>query len=148
MEQAKPDTAEIRKLKGQWTAISAYRAVCSWLRLPTSHTAKLDLIAGQDDSMALGARKAFEDQTSGAERQRWLSLPYIGCDGLPKTGQEAVRGGSLAATIVIPTNTGLALEMLVAAIRSGVPPAEHTFTVPQSLPALAQLSLKQTDKKQ
>ena len=146
METTKPANAEVRKLKGQWTEESANRAVSSWLRLPTSHTAKITLVAGQDDSMALGARKAFEEQTTGAERERWLSLPFIGCDGLPKTGQVAVSRGLLTATVAIPTNTGLALEMLVNAIRTRIHPAEHTFTVPESHPALAELGSKQAKR--
>lgn len=143
MQTTKPANIELRKLKGQWTEASAYRAVCSWLSLPMSHAASIDLIAGQDDSMALGARKGFEQKTSGVEQQRWLSLPFIGCDGLPKTGQAAVDRGLLRATVVIPTNTGLALDMLIAAIRRGVQPAEHTFTVPQSYPRLTELASKQ-----
>lgn len=143
MEMSKPANVEVRKLKGQWTEESAYRSVSSWLRLPTSHTAKITLVAGQDDSMALGARKAFEEQTSGAERERWLGLPFIGCDGLPKTGQVAVSRGLLAATVVIPTNTGLALEMLMKEIRTHLIPPEHTFTIPESYPALAVLGSKQ-----
>jgi ribose transport system substrate-binding protein len=140
MEITKPANVEIRKLKGQWTEESANRAVSSWLRLPTSHTARIALVAGQDDSMALGARKAFEEQTRGAERERWLGLPFIGCDGLPKTGQVAVGRGLLTATVVIPTNTGLALEMLVNAIRTRVAPPEHTFTVPESYPGITALA--------
>ena len=31
--------------------------------------------------MALGARKAFQEITNEAERSRWLSLPFTGCDG-------------------------------------------------------------------
>jgi len=90
--------------------------------------------------MALGARKAFEQQTPGAERERWVGLPFIGCDGLPKTGQVAVSRGLLTATVVIPTNTGLALEMLVNATRTGVAPPEHTFTLPESYPSITALT--------
>jgi ABC-type sugar transport system substrate-binding protein len=136
MEMTKPANISLRKLKGQWTEESAYRAVCSWLRLPTAHTGNIDLVAGQDDSMALGARKAFESHTRGEERARWLGLAFLGCDGLPKTGQLAVSRGLLRATVVIPTNTGHALEMLVDAIRNRTDPPEHTFTVPESYPVL------------
>jgi hypothetical protein len=54
--------------------------------------------------MALGARRAFDELTTGAEHDHWLSLPFIGCDGLPKSGQAAVRRGLLEATVVIPAN--------------------------------------------
>jgi ribose transport system substrate-binding protein len=138
MEESKPANIQIRKLRGQWTEASAYQAVRSWLQLPTSRTAKLDLIAAQDDSMALGARRAFEE-ISAKERERWLKLPFLGCDGLPKTGQAAVNRGLLRATVVIPTNAGLAVEMLVQAIRNGAHPAEHTFRAPDAYPPLSAL---------
>ena len=41
--------------------------------------------------MAIGARKAFEELPNEADRERWLELPFTGCDGLPKTGQAWVR---------------------------------------------------------
>ncbi len=82
----------------------------------------IDLVGAQDDSMAAGARKAFAEIAVG-ERERWLKIPFTGCDGLPKTGQSWVRSGLLAATIFIRPNTDLALEMLTEAIRTGSQPA-------------------------
>src|SRR5207253_10938417 len=84
----KPADVHVKIMKGQWTEDSSYRAVSSWLRLSTSQQAHIDLIAAQDDAMALGARKAFQDLPDTAARDRWLSIPYTGCDGLPKTGQD------------------------------------------------------------
>jgi len=140
MYEAKPANVQVRALKGKWTESSAYQAVSSWLRLCTSHETRIDLVSGQDDSMAMGARKAFEEQTSSAERERWLSLPYTGCDGLPQTGQAWVRSGLLAATVVVPAITGMAMEMMVHALQTGVQPPERTFTVPESFPTLATLA--------
>ena len=68
--------------------------------------------------MAIGARKAFEELTNESEKERWLSLPYTGCDGLPKTGQAWVRSGMLAATVFVPPNAGEAIEMLFNAFQS------------------------------
>ena len=36
------------------------------------------------------------------DRDRWLRLPFVGCDGVTKTGQSWVRTGLLAATVIIP----------------------------------------------
>ena len=66
--------------------------------------------------MAMGARKAFQELTNEAERERWLKLPFTGCDGLPNTGQSWVNSGHLTATVFVPPNTGQAIEMLVEAI--------------------------------
>lgn len=139
MYETKPAGVQIRMLKGKWTEISSYQAVSSWLRLCTSREMEINLIAGQDDSMALGARKAFQEQTSTTERERWLSLPYTGCDGLPQTGQAWVRSGLLSATVVNPPNTGMALDMLVRAVQTGAQPPERTFVMPESFPALEEL---------
>src|SRR5262249_7643692 len=91
MQEAKPANIHTTVLRGQWTEESAQKAVRSWLKLTTSRKAAVDLVAAQDDSMAIGARKAFEELTDETEKERWLRLPFLGCDGLPKTGQAWVR---------------------------------------------------------
>jgi ribose transport system substrate-binding protein len=139
MQEAKPANIHLVMLRGQWTEESAQRAVRSWLKLTTSQKANIDLIAAQDDSMALGARKAFQELTSEIERERWLGLPFLGCDGLPTTGQAWVRSGQLAATIFIPPNTGQAMEMLVNALQNGKRPPERALTDAVSVPPLESL---------
>jgi len=129
-------------LRAQWTEESAQRAVRSWLKLSTSQRAAIDLIGAQDDSMAIGARKALEELTNESEREQWLKLPFTGCDGLPKTGEAWVRTGLLAATVFVPPNTGMAIEMLFDAIQKGKKPAERALTVPVSIPTLDQLKVR------
>ena len=133
--ELKPANIHLITLKGQWTEDSAQRAVRSWLKLSTSQKATVDLIGAQDDSMAIGARKAFEELPE-ADRERWLKLPFTGCDGLPKTGQAWVRSGLLAATVFVPPNTGQAIEMFVQAIQQKKRPPERVFTIPASIPPL------------
>jgi ABC-type sugar transport system substrate-binding protein len=140
MIQTKPTNVQVRMLKAQWTEESAYKAISSWLKLSTSREVPISVIAAQDDAMAIGARKALEHEAPVADRDRWLSLPFTGCDGMPGTGQKWVRDGLIAATVVVPANTGQALEMAVQAIRAGSQPPERTMTVPSSLPAISQLS--------
>jgi len=139
MQETKPANLHVTVLRAQWTEESAQRAVRSWLKLSTSQKAAIDLIGAQDDSMALGARKAFEEMTNEAERERWLKLPFTGCDGLPKTGEAWVRGGLLAATVFVPPNTGQAIEMICEAIQNGKKAPERARTVPVSIPALQEL---------
>lgn len=140
MQETKPPEIQIRALKAQWTETSAFKVVGSWLRLSTSREARIDLIAAQDDSMAMGARKAFQEHSSDSDREKWLKLPFTGCDGLPRTGQAWVRNGTLAATVVVPPNTGLAIDMLVQAIRTGVQPPVCKLTVPTSFPSIEALA--------
>jgi ribose transport system substrate-binding protein len=139
MQETKPANIHCILLRAQWTEESAQRSVRSWLKLSTSQKAAIDLVGAQDDSMAVGGRKAFEELTNESERERWLKLPFTGCDGLPKTGEAWVRSGLLAATVFVPPNTGQAIEMLVDAIRNGKRPPERALTVPVSIPALDQL---------
>jgi len=91
--------------------------------------------------MAAGARKAFAEIAVG-ERERWLQIPFTGCDGLPKTGQSWVRSGLLAATIYIRPNTDLALEMLTEAIRGGAQPPARRLTAPESVPTIEELTMR------
>jgi ribose transport system substrate-binding protein len=139
MLETKPGNLQVVSLKGQWTEESAQRSVRSWLKLTTSQKAAIDLVGAQDDSMALGARRAFEELSSESERERWLRLPYTGCDGLPATGQAWVRNGTLAATVFVPPNAGQAIEMLVDAFTRRKPAPERALTVPSSIPLIEQL---------
>jgi len=145
MYETKPVDVQVKLMKAHWTEASAYRAVSSWLRLSTSQQARMDVVAAQDDSMAVGAKKAFQE-LSGPVRDRWLSLPYIGCDGLPKTGQAWVKRGLLTATIFVPPNAGQALEMLVQAVKTGTMPPERSLVVPVPIPALDALAAAQAEK--
>jgi|SRR5580704_328005 ribose transport system substrate-binding protein len=146
LQMAKPENVKLILMKGQWTEESAHRAVGSWMRLSTSRKLPVDAICAQNDAMALGARNAFQEETDAAVREKWLSLPFTGCDGLPKTGQELVRKGTLAATIYVPPNTTLALEMLVAAIQKKASTAELALTVPSSFPRVDELAAKYAEK--
>ncbi len=142
MLETKPANIQVTALKGQWTEESAQKAVRSWLKLTTSQKAVVDLIGAQDDSMAIGARKAFQELLNESDRERWLKLPFTGCDGLPKTGQAWVRSGLLAATVYSPPNTGLAIEMLLQNIQQGKDLQERALVAPSSIPALNELRPK------
>src|SRR6201993_4022003 len=139
MMKTKPANIQIKSMRANWTEESAYKTVSSWLRLRTSQESHVDLVGAQDDSMAMGARKAFSE-IAEADRARWMKVPITGCDGMPKTGQAWVRNGSLAATIYIRPNTDLAIEMLVEAFKSGSMLPERKVTEPESIPSLAELA--------
>ena len=108
-------------LDGYWTEDSALRAVSHWLRLKTSVSAGIHLVAAQDDAMALGARRALESCSQG---DRWARIPYLGIGGVPEEGRRLVDERRLSATVVLPASTGVALEHLARWMRGGaVPPS-------------------------
>jgi ABC-type sugar transport system substrate-binding protein len=141
IQETKPDSVQMKAMKGAWTEASAFKAVSNWLRLSTSQQTRIDVIAAQNDAMAVGARKALEEfAISGPEKDRWLSIPFLGCDGVPKTGQAWVRSGILAATVVAPPIAGQGLEMLVHALQANATPQDMTLVASRSFPALESLS--------
>jgi ABC-type sugar transport system substrate-binding protein len=142
MYETKPIGVQVKLMKGNWTEASAYKAVSSWLKLSTSQQTPIDVIAAQNDAMALGARKAFQELGDTAARDRFLAAPYLGIDGVSKTGQAWLRRGLLNATIVVPANTGQAIDMLSHAVQAGTIPPEKTLTVPRSLPIVEELARK------
>ncbi len=123
-------------LDALWTEESAEQAVRSWLRLRSA--AEVHLVAGQDDSIARGARRAFE--TSADLARRSSDVPFLGIDGVPSEGQRLVREGTLTATVVMPSNTGPALEAIDAWLRSGTPPKAAIRLSVRSFPPEEQLA--------
>ena len=142
MEETKPESTKLIVLRGQWTEDTAYQAVCSWMMLSTSHKLPIDTFASQNDDMAIGARRAIQGHSNAAIRDKWLSLPFTGVDGLPNTGQEYVRCGLLAATVVTPPITTLAIETFVAALQNGSQPAELIMSAPVSYPSIGEIVSK------
>ncbi len=138
MLSTKPSKVEMKVLKGDWSERSAHQAVTSWLSLSTSSQLQIRAVVCQNDAMAMGAREAFSSLPEAA-RERWLNTPFMGCDGVTKTGQEWVRSGQLRATVVIPPMAGLALEMLVKAASTRSMPAERTLCAPRSFPAIEEM---------
>src|SRR5215469_3616646 len=70
MQALKPDNIQIRMLRGRFTEESGFHAVNSWLRLSTSQQTPIDLVGSHNDNMAIGARRALEQ-----EGGRWANLP-------------------------------------------------------------------------
>ena len=139
LQESLPSSIHITMLRGRWTEESAYQSVVSWLRLIAAQKVRIDLIVAQNDAMGIGARKAIQDNVRDLDREQWMGIPIIGCDGVPKTGQTWVRTGQLAATVVVPPNAGEAVNLMAKALRSGGVP-EHTFTTSAAFPAIEKLS--------
>lgn len=138
MLATKPSAVELKMLKGDWTERSAHNAAKSWLSLGSSRLLQIRAVICQNDAMAIGARKAFAGLTD-KDREKWLSIPFTGCDGVTRTGQEWVRRGLLKATIITAPAAGIALEILAKAFNAGTMPPDRTLIPPQSFPAISAL---------
>ena len=106
MMRNKPANIQIKSMRANWTEESAYRTVSSWLRLRTSLESHIDVVDAQDDSMAMGARKAFQELGEGDRatldadsdhRVRWYAEDGTGM------GQERHAGGDDLHPSRIPT---------------------------------------------
>jgi ribose transport system substrate-binding protein len=139
MLATKPAGVEVKTLRGDWTQKSGYNAIKSWLSLSTSRQMHVSMIAAQNDDMAIGARRAFEDISELQDRDFWLRLPFIGCDGVMRAGQEWVRQKKLTATVVSPPLIGEAMELLAHSLKAGSQPPERTLVNPVSFPTVKEL---------
>jgi ribose transport system substrate-binding protein len=139
MLSTKPGSVDVKTVKGDWTQKSGHHAIKSWLSLSTSRQLHIGMIACQNDDMAIGARRAFEESKDMGERDAWLRLPVTGCDGVPRSGQEWVRQGQLAATVVSPPLMGDAMRLLATALKTGSQPPERTLVAPSSFPSIKEL---------
>jgi ABC-type sugar transport system substrate-binding protein len=126
---------ELRSLNGDWTEPGAERAVGSWLRLKTAESFRPDVVASQNDSMALGSKKALVKQ-----HPDWSGVPLLGCDGLPQGGQKLVGQGQLAATIVTQSNTGPAIGLLQRWLAEKKELPREVLIPPQSFPEVEKLT--------
>jgi ABC-type sugar transport system substrate-binding protein len=121
-------------LHGDWTEASGEKAVASWLRLKTSEAFRPDLVVSHNDAMAVGALRAIR-----THRPEWADLPCTGCDGLPAGGQQLVEKGELVATVVKPTTTGPALELVARALGGEVASSDLVLA-PRSFPSEEELA--------
>lgn len=135
----KPENIQLRVMKAHWTEASAQKVVRSWLDLSTSRGTEIVAVCAQDDSMAIGARKAFEESAHQL-RESWLQIPFLGCDGMPDTGQEWVRSGLLTATVLSPPTAPVAIDLIARFIHHGTMPPECTLTETKSIPDLETLA--------
>ena len=129
---------ELRVLDGDWTEASGERAVERWLRLKTSDGVRPDVLGCQNDAMAVGAGRALEAASSA--RPELARMPRTGCDGLPDGGRRLVDMRKLAATVITPSNTGPAIDLVLQVSKTGQPAPPEVMLPPTSYPTLEELA--------
>ena len=112
------DMKVVGTLQGDWTEETSYQKVKQWL---AGHKdVKVDYVFGQNDRMAMGARKAF--------REIGKSPYFCGIDGLPgeNGGIQLVRDSLLDASYIYPTR-GDQLLQIALDILEGKPFKKETM---------------------
>jgi ABC-type sugar transport system substrate-binding protein len=141
MESVLPPNIQLKTLKIQWTAESAYNSLHSWLRLSTNHAADTALISSQNTDFIQAARKAFHEISVEAERARWLGCPMTAV-GLASHTQQLVDNGTLVAAVLTSLTMDTAIEMAVNRIQNGSQGVAHSFVRSWSYPEVDKLGKK------
>ena len=126
-----PGIEIVDTLQGDWTEESAYNAMKQWLERGERNAEGIDYVFGQNDRMAMGARRAMQEVTTplalwrgaGGEAPR-----FCGIDGLPGKdgGIQLVRDSILEASYIYPTH-GDQLIQLATNILNGEPYEKETM---------------------
>jgi ribose transport system substrate-binding protein len=125
---------------GQWTESDGIVAFNDWYRVAKARNPVVPVIAGGNDELALGARRACEALPNTQHREALLKAKFVGVDACPTFGQRLISEGVLAASVLTPANTGLALGHLHRFWAQGTPVPLRSFTdarpwPPSSVPA-------------
>ena len=114
-----PDIEIIATLQGDWTEESAVKAIQNY----HGNLSNVDFVFGQNDRMAIGARKALSLLTPHSPLPK-----FCGIDGLPgkNGGIQLVRDSILDASYIYPTH-GDQLMQLAVEILKGYPYEKETL---------------------
>jgi ABC-type sugar transport system substrate-binding protein len=102
----------LHEVDGRWSEAGAEKALGEWFRIGADRDRAFSLIVCQNDAMAAGARAALAKQAASSGNAALARTPLTGCDGTDQQGKAMVSRGELAATVVMPPTTPVALEVL------------------------------------
>ena len=117
-----PDITVVATLQGDWTEESAVKAVKAY----PGNLDHIDFVFGQNDRMAMGARRALQESPQlSADSHQPL---YCGIDGLPGEdgGIRLVRDSILDASYIYPTHGDKIIELAIN-ILEGKPYEKETL---------------------
>jgi hypothetical protein len=119
---------------GEWTEAAGIMAFGDWYRVFKSRNPVLAAVAAQSDELAVGVGNAIRALPDAAHRAVLSRARLLGVDACPGYGRRLVDEGTLAASVVTPANTGLALELLRRFWGEGRPLPLRSFTAPSPYP--------------
>ena len=117
-----PEMVLVDALQGDWTEDSGYEAVMNY----KGDLSQIDVVFGQNDRMAQGARRAFIEKLGSDERVKSGRTLFCGIDGL--TGEQGgialVRDSILEASYIYPTHGDEVLDLALDILEGKPFPAE------------------------
>lgn len=135
-----PDILAEEISAGQWTESDGIVAFNDWYRVAKARDPVVPVVAGGNDELALGARRACEALGNTQHRDALLEAKYLGVDACPSFGQKLIESRVLHASVLTPANTGLAVSHLHRFWTEKTPVPLRSFTEarawpPSSLPS-------------
>lgn len=130
----RPEVTVYDTAAGGWTEADGAGAFNSWYGIYKTRTFRVDVIAGQSDELAVGARRAAEALTNPAHRELFRKAKVLGVDACPAFGRKLVDEGVLTASVITPANTGEAMRRLKDFWDSGLPFPLKALTHPEPYP--------------
>jgi ABC-type sugar transport system substrate-binding protein len=131
---AGPKIDVVSALDGNWNAKDSESAIARWLQLMLPARLRVDAVVCQSDYMAAGALEALRRTAEALNLPHVRTIPVLGCDGLTSVGKKLVDDGRLAATIVVPTTSDRAVEMIAIACRNATPLPPELLLAPKGYP--------------
>jgi ABC-type sugar transport system substrate-binding protein len=119
-----------------WTGEAAEKATRDWIRFRRDTDTSRCLVGAQNDDMAIGARRGLMNEAVSQHRPEVRHILVTGCDGSPTYGQRWVAEGELAATVLVPSVAGHAVEELAAALNGTRRPPLEVSVPTSSYPPL------------
>ena len=120
---------------GDWTEPGGETAFVDWYRVFAVRGTAVDAIAAQSDELAMGVRRAALALPASPQADAVRRARLLGVDACPGYGRDLVDGGTLTASVEVPANAGLALELLQRFWVRGTPLPLRSFTEPRPYPA-------------
>jgi ABC-type sugar transport system substrate-binding protein len=119
-----------------WTGEAAEPATRDWIRVVRDIDPSRCLVGAQNDDMAMGARRGLLNEAVSQGRPELRRIRVTGCDGSPTSGQRWVADGELAATVLVPSVAGKAIDDLAAALDGTYRPPLEVSVASSSFPSL------------
>jgi ABC-type sugar transport system substrate-binding protein len=126
---------EVDLLDGDWKEEVAEATVSRWIRMRRISQLKIDMIACQNDVMAIGAKRAIDTLQRELDLPELTAIPVVGVDGTPNVGVKLVDEGKLTATIVVPSSGAIAVNFIARYLKTNEPVPAQALLEPLSYPS-------------